>query len=84
MPIHLCNSPASRCKARTPYHSVTHVAVFRLLDDDAYKKLRWMTANKTACFQATLDGLAIKEPQEHPLTRVCVVSLSSSRLQLLD
>ena len=37
-----------------------------LLEDDGYKRLRWMTADKKKCFQSILDELATNEPPEAP------------------
>ena len=61
IPIHFCSVPASRCKARTSYHSVTHVDVFRLLEGDAYMKLRWMTSEKKRAFQSMLNGVTVDQ-----------------------
>ena len=62
LPIHFCQVAAHRCGEQTLYRDPIHVDVFRILPDDTYLRLPWMTDEKKEKAKSLLALHATQAP----------------------
>ena len=51
-PVHFCGVSAQHCSSHAIYRNPVHIDVFRLLDNEHLKQLRWLTATDKARIEA--------------------------------
>ena len=62
LPFHFCGRQVHKCQVKTFFRDPIHVDVFRVLPEDSYKELTWLTDEHRNEINAKIEVKAVADP----------------------